>query len=223
MDILYAARVSRWERLRTINRLAQYMTKLSQVCGAKLNRRIAFMTSAKIGAVRSYVNGPSHPCVAVFCVADLAGDFATSKSASGGYVTIVGSTSWANIADICIRHHTVSHSSTESEFFAFDFASDTGAWVKAMPCYTAFGAERRRRAPEDNDFVINITLKKRSMALRHVLRLHRVATGWLFGALATASPCGISPHMHNSQIYKKPEFAVQTYGWCCSMCGRCMA
>ena len=33
---------------------------------------------------------------------------------------------------------------------------------------------------EDNEAAIKIVLKKRSMALRHVLRTHRVALDWLF-------------------------------------------
>lgn len=90
MKALYMARVYRWDLLWTTNWLVRHMTKWSQVRDMKLKRRIAYVKPTEKFAMQSYINDPIHRCnVALLSDADLAGDVATSKSATGGYVALV--------------------------------------------------------------------------------------------------------------------------------------
>ena len=81
------------------------------------------MNSTKNGSLESFVGDTPDQCkVVLFSDADFAGDLQTSKSTSGAFLATVGRNTYVPINAICKRQFVVSHSSTESEIVALDFA-----------------------------------------------------------------------------------------------------
>ena len=74
----------------------------------------------------SYVGDPIADChLALFSDADFAGDIVDAKSTSGCMLAVVGPSTFAPISGISKSQNCVSHSSTESELLALDFALRT--------------------------------------------------------------------------------------------------
>ena len=106
---------------------------------------------------------------------------------------LVGPNTWAPLAAICKSQTAVSHSSTEAETIALDHVLRTeGIPLHSLLQHIVGSVQFVRDAAvekspqlymyvlEDNEAAIKIVLKKRSMALRHVFRTHRVALDWLY-------------------------------------------
>lgn len=164
------------------------MTKWSQVCDTKLKRCSAYIETTEKFVMESYVNDPIHLYkVAMFSDADFAGDVARSKSATDGALRSSALTLGHRLQEYA-EANPASHSSTGSQILALDFVLRSegvpvlGIWqCLAHHFRDKCGAERpagAHRVPimmvfEDNEAVLKTTLKKRSMALRHLLRTHR--------------------------------------------------
>lgn len=142
------------------------------MCGIKLRRRITYV-------MQSFVNGPIHLCnVAVFSNADIG-----PRGGEAGYIAIVGPNTWAPIAGMCKHQATVCLSCTESDILALDLVlrpegiPALGLWqILIENLRSKSGAERSVGVVfKDNEAVCKIRLKNIWLALRHMLRTHRVA------------------------------------------------
>jgi len=156
----------------------------------------AYLNSTRSTALRTIV-GDDHSkcCLAIFSDADFAGSLQDSKSTSGCFVAVVGPDTFAPLTAICKTQTCISHSSTESEIVTLDFAlrAEGLPLLMLMQHLTGglYNAEKhgdkfegpRAIVFEDNEAVIEIAQKKRSMVLRHVLRTHRIAIDWCFEVL----------------------------------------
>ena len=81
------------------------------------------MNTTKDVSLETFVGDNPEQCkIMLFSDADFAGDLQTSKSTSGAFIAVVGNHTFAPINAICKRQSVVSHSSTESEIVALDFA-----------------------------------------------------------------------------------------------------
>jgi hypothetical protein len=189
MKILFMARFYRYDLLFAVNSLARYLTKWNKACDKKLLRLICYINSTKDMVLVSHVGDPISRChVALFSDADFAGDVRESKSTSGCFVAVIGPNTFAPVGTLCKTQSCVSHSSTESEIVALDFALRS----EGLPLLTLMQFLADSDSPsnpnhvprmvvlEDNEAVIKIVLKRRSMALRHVLRTHRISIDWCF-------------------------------------------
>lgn len=155
------------------------------------------------------VGDPIGQChLALFSDADVAGDLAESKSTNGCYIALIGPNTFAPLGAASETQTCVSHSSTESEMVALDFAIRTeGLPLLSLVLFLAGVKPASMAAPreaegdfdgidspstfsnvkgpqlivyEDNEAVIEIVRKKRSLALRSMGRTRRVVLDWLY-------------------------------------------
>ena len=197
MKILYGARFYRWDLIRDINYLARKRNKWTNMCDRRVYRLICYINSTKDWMMHSVIGDAIEDCTLIcYADADFASDTEESKSTNGGYVVLVGPNTWAPIACVCKAQTSVSHSSTESEVISLDYVLRTEgvpilSFLQHVASVMSFKETKTRGGEipaktikmyviEDNDACIKIVLKKRSMALRHVMRTHRVALDWMY-------------------------------------------
>ena len=227
MKMLYGARLVRYELLWPICSIARMVSKWSRAEDKRLYRLICYLHSSLDRTLESFVGDqPQHCHVCLYTDADFAGDTQTSKSTSGGYVAIVGPNTFAPITAMCKKQSCVSHSSTESEIVAAEYAVRTEGlqvltfWEHVVQLYSPSQSTTTNTTPsdqkiavphfevdgyqmdfnprkyhaytrpqhlrtdlivcEDNEAVIKIIRKCRSIALRHLPRTHRIDVNWLF-------------------------------------------
>ena len=120
------ARFYRYDLLFAVDHLSRFLTKWTVACDKKLKRLVAYLNCTETTALRSVVGDDLSKCfLAIFSDADFAGSLLDSKSTSGCFVAIVGPNTFAPLTAICKTQTCVSHSSTESEIVALDFALRT--------------------------------------------------------------------------------------------------
>ena len=225
MKMLYGARLVRYELLWPICSIARMVSKWSRAEDKRLYRLICYLNSTTDHTLESFVGDHPHCChVMLYTDADFAGDTQTSKSTSGCYVAIVGPNTFAPITAMCKKQTCVSHSSTESEIVAAEYAVRTEGlqiltfWEHVVQLFPRPGTTTTQRTTtttakpnfvtdgnaidfnprlyhtytrpqhmitdliiaEDNEAVIKIIRKCRSIALRHLPRTHRIDVNWLF-------------------------------------------
>ena len=133
---------------------------------------MAYLNLTEGMTLRSIVGDELSKChLAIFSDADFAGSLLDSKSTSGCFVAVVGPNTFAPLTAICKTQSCVSHSSTESEIVALDFALRTEGLPLLMLMQHLTGglydAEKRGASfhgPkavvfEDNEAVIKIAQK----------------------------------------------------------------
>ena len=126
MKVLFMARCYRYDLLYAVNHLARFLTKWTTACDRKLRRLSAYIYHTKDMILSSIIGDRFADChLAVFSDADFAGDLLESKSTSGCFVAIIGPRTFAPVSALCKTQSCVSHSSTESEIIALDFALRT--------------------------------------------------------------------------------------------------
>ena len=193
MKILLMARFYQYDLLFAVNHLSRFLTQWTVACEKKLKRLVAYLYCARSFALRAVVGDDLSKCfLAILSDADFAGDLLGSKSTSGCFVAIVGPNTFAPLTAICEMLTVVSHSSTESEIAALDFVLRTEGLPLLMLMQHLTGGiyegnkhGNKFEGPqaivfEHNGAVIKMVQKRRFMALKHVLRTHRIAIDWCF-------------------------------------------
>ena len=123
MKVLYAARMCRYDLLYAVSSLAREVSKWTRACDKRLWRLICYINSTIDLVLVSVVGDPLSECrMLMFCDSDFAGDRRTSKSTSGLYLALVGPHTFAPIGAISKAQSAVSHSSTQSEIVALEYA-----------------------------------------------------------------------------------------------------
>ena len=124
MKLLYAARICRFDLLRSINNLARKITKWTKKEDALLHHLMAYVHQSKhhmmIGWVGDSLGDSS---IGLFADADYAGCGESLKSTSGAHMHIQGPHTRFPLAGLSKRQGCLlSHSTPEAEIVAADFA-----------------------------------------------------------------------------------------------------
>ena len=180
MKVLYAARYARFDLLRAVCYLAQYITKWDSVCDKRLYRLMCYINSTYHLRLTGWVgDSPSEVAPHLFADADFAGDSKTSRSCSGVHLCLLGPNTVFPLAGQCKKQGCVSHSTPEAEVVAADHAMR----AYGLPCLDLWDKLLGRSAVlqfhEDNETAIGAMRNGYSPALRHVKRTHGVCIRWL--------------------------------------------
>ena len=180
MKVLYAARYARFDLLRAICHLAQYITKWDEHCDKRLYRLMCYIHSTYHYRMTGWVGDEAKNISPhLFADADFAGDSKNSRSTSGVHLSLLGPNTVYPIAGQCKKQGCVSHSTPEAEVVAADHAMRT----YGLPCLEVWDKLLGRKAVlefhEDNETAIGIIKAGYSPALRHVKRTHGVCIRWL--------------------------------------------
>ena len=110
IQILYGARVARWDLLKATTRLAARVSKWTTTCDRELHRLICYIDSTWEDVLTgSMVNAISDINLTLYADADFAGDRPSYKSTSGMALFIEGSDSLFPIAAKSIKQTCRSH------------------------------------------------------------------------------------------------------------------
>ena len=124
MEILYAARMARFDLLRAVCHLACFITKWTPDCDRRLHRLVPhidatkhFRTTCWVGDSFSFDLG-----LHLYADADFAGCAASQRSTSGSSVCMQGPHTRFVLSGLSKRQGCVSHSTPEAELVANTFA-----------------------------------------------------------------------------------------------------
>ena len=172
MEILYGARLARFDLLRPIAALASKVTKWGSVCDRMLHRLVCYINSSLDYKLKGHIGDSSKDLtLALFSDADFAGCLDTAKSTSGVFVALTGLNSLFPLSAISKNQSCVSHSTPEAEIVAADLAIRTWDMVLERPTELVFQG--------DNQATIQIRKTQKNPTLRHLNRTHRVNVSWL--------------------------------------------
>ena len=128
MKLLYAARICRFDLLRSINNLARKITKWTKKEDALLHHLMAYVHQSKhhlmIGWVGDSLDAST---IGLFADADYAGCGESLKSTSGAHLHIQCPHTRFPLAGLSKRQGCLRHSTPEAEIVAADFAMSLGA------------------------------------------------------------------------------------------------
>ena len=123
MQLLFAARVGRFDLLRIIGALASKITKWTKTCDKQQHKLMMYVQSSLGLRQIGYIGDDLQNLFpALFCDADFAGDKSTMRSTSGVHLAISGDHSNWPIIGISKRQEATSHSTPEAEMVAASFA-----------------------------------------------------------------------------------------------------
>ena len=126
MKLLYAARIARFDLLRSINNLARNITKWSFKDDARLHHLICYVQSSKSKKMVGWVGDDlSKLSIDIYADADFAGCEDSLRSTCGAHMVIQGKYTRFPVAGASKRQGCVSHSTPEAEIVAADFALRT--------------------------------------------------------------------------------------------------
>ena len=180
MKVLYAARYARFDLLRAVCYLAQYITKWDANCDKRLYRLMCYIHSTYQYRMTGWVgDAPAGVSPHLFADADFAGDSKLSRSTSGTHLALLGPNTVYPLAGQCKKQGCVSHSTPEAEVVAADHALRT----YGIPCQDVWDVLLGRDVVvsfhEDNETAIGAMRNGYTPALRHVKRTHGVCIRWL--------------------------------------------
>ena len=128
MKLLYAARIARFDLLRSINMLARNATKWSKNDDIKVHHLMCYVNSTKGQKLIGWVgNELTALQIGIFADVDYAGCDQSLRSTSGTHMMASGSHTRFPLAGGSKRQGCVSHSIPEAEIVAADFALRTHA------------------------------------------------------------------------------------------------
>ena len=120
---LNLARMGRPDALCTVKALAREVTRWDVACDKRLHRLMSWIQCTKNLVLTAFVGDQVQNLqLALYCDVSFAGDLRGSKSTSGGYLVLVGPSTFVAITSICNKQGAVSHSTTEADAIALDAA-----------------------------------------------------------------------------------------------------
>ena len=147
MKVLYGARMFRYDLLHTVNALARDVTRWCRACDKKLHRLVSYIHHTYDWTLVSAVGDKLSGCwLLLYTDADFAGSLRDSKSTTGLYMALVGPATFAPLGAVSKTQSAVSHSSTEAEVIALDYAIRTEGlpaltfWDAVMPVFDRQGS-----------------------------------------------------------------------------------
>ena len=125
MEILYGARLARFEFLRPIAALATKIRKWDTNCDRMLHQLMCHINSTLDYKLKGYIGDrPEDLIVTLYSDADFAGCRESAKSTSGVFIALTGPNSFYSLNAIS-KKSCVSHSTPEAEIVAADLAVRT--------------------------------------------------------------------------------------------------
>ena len=179
MKLLYAARICRFDLLRSINNLARKITKWTKKEDALLHHLMAYVHSKHhmmIGWVGDSLGDSS---IGLFADADYAGCGESLKSTSGAHMHIQGPHTRFPLAGLSKRQGCLSHSTPEAEIVAADFAM-TRLGLPAIALWQQLGGTDPNFVfYDDNQTMIGVIRTGKNPTMRHLERTHGISIGWM--------------------------------------------
>ena len=180
MKILYAARIARFDLLRTVNRLARRITKWTEEDDAAQFRLISFIQHSKEDKMIGWVGDDmSSLHLALYADADFAGCVESLRSTSGAHLNLQGPHTRFPLAGLSKRQGCVSHSTPEAEIVSADTAVRT-IGLPALDLWDILSSTKGNLCLyEDNQAMISVVRSGRNPTMRYLERTHGVSVAWL--------------------------------------------
>ena len=174
MKLLYAARIARFDLLRSINALARNVTKWTKDDDARLHHLMCYVNSTlslkMIGWVGDKIEDLS---LGLFADADFAGCAQSLRSTSGSHLQVQGKFTRFPLAGGSKRQGCVSHSTPEAEIVA----ADTALRTLGIPALSLWKAKvfPQLLFHDDNQGMIGVVRSGRNPTMRHLERTHGIS------------------------------------------------
>ena len=181
MKLLYAARIARFDLLRSINNLARNITKWSSKDDARLHHLICYVQSSKSKKMVGWVGDDlSKLSIDIYYAdADFAGCEDSLRSTSGAHMVIQGKHTRFPVAGASKRQGCVSHSTPEAEIVAADFALRTMGVPVVDLWRIVAGREPQIVFHDDNQAMIAVIRSGKNPTMRHIERSHGISIVWM--------------------------------------------
>ena len=157
VKLLYAARIARFDLLRSINTLARNVTKWTVKDDVRLHHFMCYVNGSKMRKMIGWVGDDlSQLTVDIYADADFAGCEDPLRSTSGAHMGLQGKHTRFPVAGASKRQGCVSHSTPEAEIIAADFALRTMG-IPVVDLWTIVaGKEPRIVFHDDNQAMIAV-------------------------------------------------------------------
>ena len=180
MKLLYAARIARFDLLRSINNLARNVTKWSCKDDVRLHHLICYVQSSKSKKMVGWVGDDlSKLSIDIYADADFAGCEDSLRSTSGAHMVIQGKHTRFPVAGASKRQGCVSHSTPEAEIVAADFALRTMGVPVVDLWRIVAGNEPQIVFHDDNQAMIAVIRSGKNPTMRHIERSHGISIVWM--------------------------------------------
>ena len=180
MKLLHAARIERFDLLRSINMLARNVTKWSKSDDIKLHHLMCYVNSTKGQMLIGWVgNELTALQIGIFADADYAGCGQSLRSTSGPHMLASGSHTRFPLAGGSKRPGCVSHSTPQAEIIAADYALRTHAIPVISLWKTLVGSDPKIVFHDDNQGMIAIIRSGQNPTMRHLERTHGISIQWM--------------------------------------------
>ena len=180
MKLLYAARIARFDLLRSINNLARNVTKWSKKDDIRLHHLMCYVNSSKSKKMIGWVGDDlSQLTVDIYADADFAGCEDSLRSTSGAHMVIQGKHTRFPVAGASKRQGCVSHSTPEAEIIAADFALRTMGIPVVDLWRSISGKDPQVIFHDDNQAMIAVIRSGKNPTMRHIERSHGISIVWM--------------------------------------------
>ena len=176
MKLLYAARIARFDLLRSINILARNVTRWSYEDDANLHHLMCYINSTLSMKMIGWVGDKLDDlCLALYADADFAGCAQCLCSTSGSHFHVQGKHTRFPLAGGGKRQGCVSHSTPEAEFVA----ADTALRTLELPSISIWKVLANKfphlLVHDDNQGMIGVVRSRRNPTMRHLQRTHEIS------------------------------------------------
>ena len=180
MKLLYAARIARFDLLRSINTFARNVTKWTIKDDVRLHHLTCYVNGSKTKKMIGWVGDElSQLTVDIYADADFAGCEDSLRSTSGAHMVLQGKHTRFPVAGASKRQGCVSHSTPEAEIIAADFALRTMG-IPVVDLWTVVaGKEPRIVFHDDNQAMIAVIRSGKNPPMRHIERSHGISITWM--------------------------------------------
>ena len=180
MKLLYAARIARFDLLRSINNLARNVTKWSKKDDVRLHHLMCYVNGSKTKKMIGWVGDDlSQLTIDIYADADFAGCEESLRSTSGAHMVIQGRHTRFPVAGASKRQGCVSHSTPEAEIIAADFALRTMGVPVVDLWRIISGQEPKVIFHDDNQPMIAVIRSGKNPTMRHIERSHGISITWM--------------------------------------------
>ena len=176
MKLLYAARIARFDLLRSINALARNVTKWTKDDDARLHHLMCYVNSTlSLKMIRWVGDKIEDLSLGLFADADFAGCAQSLRSTSGSHLQVQGEFTRFPLAGGSKRQGCVSHSTPEAEIVAADTALRT-LGIPALSLWKVLAKIFPQLLfHDDNQGMIGVVRSGRNPTMRHLERTHGIS------------------------------------------------
>ena len=176
MKSLYAARIARFDLLRSINMLARNVNKWTSNDDARLHHLMCYVNSTLDKRMIGWVGDPiATLSVGIFADADFAGCGETLRSTSGSHMHVQGKHTRFPIAGGSKRQGCISHSTPEAEIVAADSTLRNFGIPSIGLWQTLSGKAPEILFHDDNQGMIGVARTGKNPTMRHLERTHGIS------------------------------------------------